>query len=90
MFRLHWLQTALDQLMTIWMPADSPLRKAITTATQQIDQQLQSDPYGQSESRPQGRRILLVSPLGVLFRIEADGLTVTVLRVWVFRKRGKP
>lgn len=90
MFRLEWLQTALNQLMTIWMQADSALRQAITAATHEIDRQLQTDPYAKSESRPEGRRILFVFPPGILFRIEADGQTVSVLRVWLFRKRGQP
>jgi hypothetical protein len=90
MFRVDWLQTALDQLMTIWMSADSAQRQAITAATHDIDQQLKADPFGPSESRPGGRRILFASPLGILFRIEADEQTVSVLRVWLFRKHGQP
>jgi hypothetical protein len=89
-YRVDWLQTALDQLTEIWTQADAFLRKAITQAAHQIDQQLEKDPLGQSESRPDGRRILHCSPLGVLFRIEADGRTVSVLRVWAFRKKAKP
>jgi hypothetical protein len=34
--------------------------------------------------------VLLASPLGITFRIEADGQTVSVLRIWLFRKRGVP
>lgn len=90
MFQVEWLQTALNQLMTIWISADSSQRQAITTATHQIDQQLKVDPLGTSESRPEGRRILFNVPLGVLFRIEADGQTVSVLRVWHFRKHVQP
>jgi plasmid stabilization system protein ParE len=87
MFRVEWLQTALNQLTSIWTDADSVVRQAITAAGNRIDQQLQSDPYSGSESRPGGRRIAFVSPLGILFRVEQDGQTVTVLRVWLFRKR---
>jgi hypothetical protein len=87
MFQVEWLQTALNQLAAIWTSADSALRLAVTAATHQIDQQLQTDPFGASESRPEGRRILFVSPLGILFRIEEDGHTVSVLRVWLFRLR---
>jgi hypothetical protein len=90
MFSVRWEETALNQLATIWTAADSALRKTITATTSQIDQQLQTDPLGPSESRPGGRRILFLSPLGILFRIEADGHTVSVLRVWLFRRRGQP
>jgi plasmid stabilization system protein ParE len=89
-FRVEWVQTALNQLTTIWMSADSAQRQAITAATHQIDQQLKANPYGPSESRPEGRRILFESPLGILFRIEADGKTVSVLQVWHFRKHSQP
>ncbi len=87
MFRVQWLQTALDQLATAWVNADSTLRAQITRATQQIDHSLQTDPLQDSESRPGGRRVLFVAPLGILFRIEADGQTVSVLRVWLFRRK---
>jgi len=87
MLRVEWLQTALDQLAAIWVPADATLRQAITTASHQIDHQLRTAPFEESESRPDGRHVLFVSPLGLLFRLEADGGTVTVLRVWLFRRR---
>jgi len=89
MFRLVWLQTALDQLMAIWMQADSALRQAITAATHQIDQKLQSDPHASGESRPEGTRIFFIAPLGIIFRVEQDDKTVSVLRVWLFQKRQK-
>jgi hypothetical protein len=87
MFRVRWEDTALSELAAIWLQADSALRQLITDATNRIDQQLQTDPLTDSESRPGGRRILFVSPLGITFRIEADGQTVSVLRVWLFRRR---
>lgn len=53
MLQVEWLQTALNQLITIWTQGDGSLRLAITVATHQIDQKLQADPYGSSESRPE-------------------------------------
>ncbi len=88
MFRVEWLQTALDQLSSIWIQADSGLRQAITAASHQIDEQLQTDPYASSESRSEGRRVSFSFPLGVLFRVESEERTVAVLRVWLFRQRG--
>ena len=89
MFRVRWEKTALNELSTLWIGAESIMRQQITTATHQIDQQLQADPLGQSESRPGGRRILFASPRGITFRVEQDGQTVSVLRVWLFRKHGQ-
>jgi hypothetical protein len=89
MFRLRWVKEAVNELATFWLQADSDLRQRITAAAHQIDQQLRTDPFAQSEFRPGGLRILFVSPLGIHFRVEADGRTVSVLRVWLFRKRGQ-
>jgi hypothetical protein len=87
MFRVEWLQSALDELATIWMQADAVLRQAITAASHSIEQRLQRDPLNEGESRPGGRRIMFVPPLAVIFRVEADGQTVTVLHVRAFRRR---
>jgi hypothetical protein len=90
MFRVEWIQSALDELATIWNQASSGMRQAITAAAHQAEQILLADPYNAGESRPGGRRILLTSPLGMTFRVEAEGQTVTVLRVWLFRQRTQP
>jgi plasmid stabilization system protein ParE len=90
MFRVEWIQSALNELAQIWNQGDSARRAAITTASHRIDQTLEQDPHHAGESRPGGRRVLFESPLGVLFRIEMDGQTVTVLRCWQFRRRTLP
>jgi hypothetical protein len=90
MFRVRWEEAALNELAKLWMEADAALRQKITAATSQIDRQLEADPFAQSESRPGGRRILFASPLGITLRIEAEQRTVSVLRVWLFRKKGQP
>ena len=87
MFRVEWLQTALDELAAVWLHANSAERKRITAASHPIDQQLQTDPDNQGESRHRGRRVLIVSPLGVTFRVEPATATVAVLHVWRFRQR---
>ncbi|NLX97421.1 MAG: hypothetical protein GXY83_14730 [Rhodopirellula sp.] len=87
MFQVEWLQSALDELTTVWTDANSSLREAISSAVYQIDQLLSSDPEEQGESREEARRILLLSPLGVLFRVEDNSRRVTVFHVWLFRKR---
>jgi hypothetical protein len=70
-----------------WIQGDAALRRAITSAVHRIDQTLQGDPNNAGESRPGGRRILLVSPVGVIYRIEKDGRTASVLRSWLFRPK---
>ena len=90
MFRLAWHLNALNQLTRIWTAADSATRQAITQATNRIDWELENDPVNAGESRPGGRRIMFTQPLGVLFHIDHATGTVTVLRVWLVRKRAKP
>lgn len=82
MFRVRWKQSALDELTALWMAADSEGRREITAAAHRIDQLLQGDPEDQGESRPGGRRILFVPPLGLLFRVDAALSVVRVLHVW--------
>jgi hypothetical protein len=90
MFRVRWAKQALDEMTAAWTNADSRTRQAITDASHQIDKLLQTAPLSESESRPGGRYIRFVRPLGVLFRLELDGITVSVLHVWLFRTKGNP
>ena len=88
MFRVVWLETALNELAAAWTPADSTQRRAITAASHQIDQLLRSNPQGQGESRPQGHRIMFQLPLGITFEIRLQTGEVRVLHVWIVRPRG--
>ncbi len=81
MFTVRWEESALNELARLWLQANPRVRPAITAATHEIDRRLQADPQGEGESRPGNRRILFVLPLGTLYRLEADGQTVSVLRV---------
>jgi len=89
MYRVEWLQTAMDELGHVWMQADSALRKAITVASHQIDKRLQSDPENVGESRPGNRRIEFIAPLAVIFQVDATNNTATVLHVRLYGKRKK-
>jgi hypothetical protein len=89
MFTVEWVVSALNALAALWTAADSAQRRAITAAAHQIDQLLQADALNQGESRPHGRRILFVPPLGVIYRVDAQAATATVLHVWQFRLRGQ-
>jgi hypothetical protein len=86
MFKPRWAKKAVDELARLWIKNHS-FRNVITEAANQIDRHLAADPYAVSESRPHGRRILFRSPLGVLFRVESDERTVSVLHVWLFKQR---
>jgi len=89
MFRVEWIQDALNELAAIWMLADSRLRQAITAATHALDQQLQSDPLQNSESRDEGERVAFSYPLGVQIEVDTEQRIVWVLNVWRYRRRGE-
>ena len=89
MFRVRWERRALDELANLWSQADPGTRHAITAASHIVDQNLRRSPTHEGESRTQGRRITFVAPLAVVFRVEADGQTVSVLQIRLFRRRGQ-
>jgi hypothetical protein len=89
MFRVEWLQEAVDELASIWIGANTNLRQKITVAANILDQELQADPFRQSESRHDEDRVLFAYPLAVQFEIELQKRIVWVLHVWRFRRRGE-
>jgi hypothetical protein len=82
MFSVRWKRSALNDLAELWTDADSEFRNALTKATNEIDTLLRNDPANQGESRPGGRRVMHNSPLGVLFKIDAQQSIVRVLQIW--------
>ena len=87
MYRVEWDEAALDELAAVWNEASSVVRKDITAASHLLEQQLSTDPYADSESRPGGRRITFAPPLAATFRVETDEHTVTVLYVRMYQRR---
>jgi len=78
-----WVPDAEQRLAAIWI--DSHRRDAVSLAAREIDELLRDAPEAIGESRGDGRRILLVPPLGVLFRVFPQDPHVYVLTVWHFR-----
>ncbi len=87
MFRIRWARRALDELTILWTNADSAQRQAITQASHDVEVRLLRDPHNEGESRPFGRKVTFEPPLTVIFQIEPDGQTVSVLHIRVFRMR---
>jgi hypothetical protein len=81
-YTVLWQPGAEQQLAEVWVEALD--RPAATRAADAIDVRLGQDPARRGESRAAGRRILLVSPLGVLFRVEPDDRIARVLTVWSY------
>lgn len=87
-FRVRWGRRALDDLASLWAQAGSSLRQVITSASHTVEQRLRRNPLAEGESRPKGRRVTFEPPLTVTFRVEADGRTVSVLHIRLFRQHG--
>jgi hypothetical protein len=84
MYRVLWLEATVDELTTIWLQASSALRQAITLAAHRAEQLLVQ--HGVAASRNalgQGMHACFVGPLGITFRLEPDGITLTILHVWL-------
>jgi mRNA-degrading endonuclease RelE of RelBE toxin-antitoxin system len=81
-YTVTWKPEAERRLAELWMNASD--RNAITEAANEIDRRLQMNPEQQGESRSDGRRLLLVKPLGVIFEVVPDDRIVYVLTVWQY------
>ena len=89
MYRVEWMQFALDELTQNWLKSDPPVRKAITVASESIEKQLRLNPQDAGESRSPDYRILIETPLGLFFRVEEDAKIVTIFHLWLIRTRKK-
>jgi hypothetical protein len=83
MYQVEWTRSARAELATAWIEADATQREAITAATVQIDQALQSSPGEFGESRTGNRRIAFVPPLGLAFSVDEAHQRAKVLHVWL-------
>lgn len=78
-FTVIWSQSAQDQLALLWLNATD--RNAVTVAQHQVDQLLRVDLDTQGIPFF-GSRLLLASPLHVLFTINWADMQVEVYDVW--------
>ena len=86
-YEVIWKPPAEEELTRLWL--DSPQPNAVKLAADDIDRLLQESPMTAGESRSDDRRILLVAPLGVIYRVIEPDHTVNVLQVWCFKTGGE-
>ncbi|HUY35266.1 MAG TPA: hypothetical protein VMV69_21150 [Pirellulales bacterium] len=84
-FEVVWLPGAEGELTELWLNATD--RDRVAQAAQRIDERLERNANIEGESRPDGRRVLFATPLGVIFRVWPDQRRVFVNHVWRFRTR---
>jgi hypothetical protein len=86
-FKVLWHPVARDMLADAWMRSNSEIREQLNEASNQVDRILSEDPLSEGESRPRGRRIVFVPPLGVAYRVDQPANTVYILRIWPIGQR---
>jgi mRNA-degrading endonuclease RelE of RelBE toxin-antitoxin system len=86
-YSVLWTPDAEARLVDLWLEADS--RGAITAATNRIDADLGARPFDIGESREHNRRIHLMPPLGVIYRIDSNQRIVHVLTVWRYDMKNR-
>jgi hypothetical protein len=80
-FTVVWKKSAEDSLAELWVHHEH-YRDALSDAANQIDSLLRVDPQAKGKPYIAQSRMLLVPPLGILFRVhEADRL-VRILTAW--------
>ncbi len=84
--RLH--SQAISEVTTAYDLASPVAQQAIIAALELIEERLRTVPWIEGESRSRGRRVCIAAPLTVLYRIEPDRQTVSILHAHVFRRRG--
>ncbi len=88
-YQVLWLQSAPDDLTSVWTSAPPEERQAVNKAGHAIDTQLSVNPNEQGESRSRDRRIEFFPPLGVIYRVDIQHAAVAIVHVWRFQKRAK-
>jgi plasmid stabilization system protein ParE len=78
-FTVTWHPKAERELAELWLAASD--RESIAQAADSIDQLLASDPWSGGEDF-YGDRLLVVSPLAVVYAIRERDRRVEILQVW--------
>jgi hypothetical protein len=81
-YDIVWDVKAYRKLEQIWDKA-TPIGPAVD-AFDEIERRLRLNPATEGESRASGRRITIVAPLGVIFRVNERLKEVHILDVWMF------
>ena len=84
-YRVSWDPDAFRGLRRAWVAANEP--ESGIRAFDAIEQILIVDAHMQGESREGDRRILIVPPLGVIFRARPETREVLILEAWMIAGR---
>jgi hypothetical protein len=84
-FDVQWSHRAQTDLARLWNSARN--RRVVTRAANEIDRLLELDAAKVGESRGPRERVLLESPLGVIYRVDARRHVVKVISIGVMKRR---
>ena len=79
-YTVVWKPEAERRLAELWMQSKDPERFA--DAANLIDRELATAPASVGEQRIGSIRVVVVSPVGIHFRVNAEDRQVLVLTVW--------
>lgn len=86
-YRVTWDPNAFRDLVRAWKTANQP--DSGIRAFDEIERLLSDDAELQGESRDDDRRLLIVPPIGVVFRAKPDLGEALILDAWMIRPRKK-
>jgi hypothetical protein len=81
MFRIRWPKSVNRKLLDATAKAEEPRLSSLLTAISEVELRLQNEPEFVGESRDADKRILIVGPLYVTYRIDSRNRIVKILRV---------
>lgn len=87
MYKLRWRKSVSRKLLDRCARAQQPLRDAILNAMAEAEELLRNEPEFAGESRDEGRRFVIVSPLSITYRIDHRSRTVFVIHVRIHRMK---
>ena len=87
MFRIRWPKTVSRKLLAESAKVDSVLLTAILDAMSDVESLLQNEPEFVGESRDANKRLLIVEPLSVRYKIDHRRRVVHILGARVRRSK---
>lgn len=81
MFRIRWSKSVNRKLIDALAKADSAHLTAILSAMSEVESMLENEPEFVGESRDADKRLVIVDPLFVIYKINFRSRIVKILRV---------
>jgi hypothetical protein len=87
MYKLRWRKSVSRKSLDRCSRAEQSLRDAILDAMAEVEENLRNEPEFAGESRDEGKRFLIVKPLTITYKLDANTRTVTIIQASVYRSK---